>query len=255
MTFVAADQLDICAMFEEEVDQALSGGWGGSTGKVVVELLTTNDPNPNNRSKVHSWAVGVAAQPDRFKTLWFDHNLNGKIGNDDAERQRAFDRDTNTAFVRNVMHDLYDQNEDFRNLERIGQRVVDEDHDPVYGDFGKVDLYSRTADPTDTANTLLTESTDDEEVGPDGMADNYQGRAAEKCDPDDGGEDACDAVWSQDFEVSFADGIFGCTTTRPVTINCEWDAQGLLKSNPPDTPNPILTASGNMDNFAKCTAE
>ena len=31
-----------------------------------------------------------------------------------------------------------------------------------------------------------------------------------------------------DYEVLFADGIFGCTTTRMVTISCEWDAQGEL---------------------------
>ena len=86
------------------------------------------------------------------------------------------------------------------------------------------------------------------------MADNYQGRNAEKCDPDDGGDDACDAAWSEDYDILFADGTFGCTTTRMVTISCTWDAQGLMKSNPPDEANPDLTATGNIGNFAKCTA-
>ena len=92
------------------------------------------------------------------------------------------------------------------------------------------------------------------------MADNYQGRAAEKCDPDDGGNDACDAEWSEDFEVLFADGIFGCSTTRSVTVSCEWDAQGQLQANPPDVAIPNLVApnpigpGGNYYNFVRCTA-
>ena len=33
------------------------------------------------------WTVGVSASPDRFKTLWFDDNLNTKIAKDSsAER-------------------------------------------------------------------------------------------------------------------------------------------------------------------------
>ena len=31
-----------------------------------------------------------------------------------------------------------------------------------------------------------------------------------------------------DFEVLFADGLFGCSATRTVTISCEWDAQGQM---------------------------
>ena len=32
MTFMAADQLDICAMFEEEVDRVVADGWKSIRG-------------------------------------------------------------------------------------------------------------------------------------------------------------------------------------------------------------------------------
>ena len=38
VTFSAADFEDVCMMFEEEVDQALAKGWGGSKGTVGFGL-------------------------------------------------------------------------------------------------------------------------------------------------------------------------------------------------------------------------
>ena len=257
MTFVAADQIDVCAMFEEEVDQAVAAGWGVSnpqTGARDFVLLwpaereSAGNADSTNGSVLHSWAARVTdAKPDRFKTLWFDHDLDGKI-RDDAAPLFELGPDVlggTERFTVAAMNDLYDDNSvpeetgAATNTENIWQYLTDEDGDPVYGDFGKVDLYSRTtAGADDEPSDTLCKAEDGDGCGddqgpePDGMADNYQGRAAEKCDPDDGGEDACDAEWSRDFEVLFADGLFGCTTTRPVTISCVWDAQGQLDSNP-----------------------
>ena len=67
----------------------------------------------------------------------------------------------------NAMHDLYDDNNDRRNIEVIWQYTHDADADPRYGDFGKVDLrgadrdgdvagndiWIRTARPTTTPGT------------------------------------------------------------------------------------------------------
>ena len=44
----------------------------------------------------------------------------------------------------------------------------------------------------------------------------------------------------------FADGIFGCSTTRSVTISCEWDAQGQLQANPPDVAIPTPSSGGKL---------
>ncbi len=62
---------------------------------------------------------------------------------------------------------------------------------------------------------------------PDGKADNYASTDdARACSNADG--DGCDAEWSETFEVLFADGVFGCTTKRAVTVSCEWDADGEM---------------------------
>ena len=138
----------------------------------------------------------------------------------------------------------------------------------MYGDFGKVDLYSRTADTADDADALCTavetagncNAAIDEAPGPDGKADNYQGRKAEACDPDDGGKDACDAAWSMDWDVTFADGIFGCSTTRMVTIKLHLGRAGrdpvpiLLTRPAPTWPATMSAGNSNIGNFAKCTA-
>ena len=104
------------------------------------------------------WHVTVknpGPSPDRFRTLWFDDNLNTKIRKDsNASFERPMQgADGEVPAHANGLHDLYnsnddpataDTNEDEGNIEAIWQMVIDEDGDPVYGDFGKVDLYSRT---------------------------------------------------------------------------------------------------------------
>ena len=274
MMFMAADQVDVCAMFEEEVDQAVAAGWGGRNGivGVVAEARTAAATSDANRSVVRMWAVGAtSAKPDRFKTLWFDDNLNGKIRKDSGATRPAQDNndpatpdDATDDDAANALHDLYDDNSSPGNIEKIWQFLLDEDDDPIMGDFGKVDLYSRGeadgAGDNLCGNDAGTDAHcgDGQEAEPDGKADNYQGRKAEACDPDDGGGDeVCDAAFSMDYDVTFADGTFGCSTTRSVTVTCEWDAQGEISSNPPDTASGDLTAANptgraNINNFAKC---
>ena len=86
-----------------------------------------------------------------------------------------------------------------------------------YGDFGKVDIWG--------ADRVGGDPTVNDGLAPDGKADNYDSNDdARACSDDDG--DGCDAEWSEDFEIAFTDGVFGCETTRSVTITCEWDASG-----------------------------
>ncbi|MYE44334.1 MAG: hypothetical protein F4X79_09975 [Acidobacteria bacterium] len=238
MTFMATDSMamSVCDMFEDEVDQALAGGWGnedidgsGSVSssergqaQVVIATATSNAANEGN---VEMWRASVrGASSDRFKTLWFDDDLNGKIR----------DRATDITPGMGGPNDLYDLAEvdtvgaafqddgANNNLDVIWKLLRDKDNDPIMGDFGKVDLV-RSTDNTATAA--------DERIVPgnsDGKADNYVAADdANACTDDDGG-DGCDAKWSEDYEVLFADGLFGCTTKRMVTISCEWDANGEM---------------------------
>ena len=214
MTFTAMDQVDVCAMFEDEVDQALDDGWGGSKGTVKFALSVDV---AGSADKIRHWNVAAhPGTPDRFKTLWFDDNLNGKIKKDTGARARPIED-------ANPMHDLYSDNatrvEDgaitdaLGNVDVIWQYIHDLDDDPHYGDFGKVDLRGK-----DRAATP-----GNDEMNPDGKADNYGGDATACSDADGGG---CDAEWSKDYEVLFADGIFGCTTTRMVTIQLRMGCTG-----------------------------
>ena len=159
MTFMAADQIDICAMFEDEVDQALAEGWrsigsdfGDSLGDTLIRgkpRLSQGNAPTTDGSVLNAWLLHTAAanrKPDRFKTLWFDDNLDDKIKNDSAQRLVLYDITDGTAFAPSSgsLNDLYDDNGAADNAAYIWQYFVDEDNDPVYGDVGKVDLYSRT---------------------------------------------------------------------------------------------------------------
>ncbi len=238
MDLMATDSMamSVCDLFEDEVDQALAGGWGnedldgnGSVasserGQAQVVINTTS--GNANEGNVEMWRASVrGASMDRFKTLWFDDDLDGKI------RKLA----TDTTPGNGGPNDLYDLAEVTtvaaafqddganNNLDVIWKLLRDRDNDPIMGDFGKIDLV-RTTD--NTATTAVNEL---QTVGnSDGKADNYASTDdAQACTDDDGG-DGCDAKWSEDYEVLFADGLFGCTATRMVTISCEWDADGEL---------------------------
>ena len=103
-------------------------------------------------------------------------------------------------------------------------------------------------------------------TNPDGMADNYPEDLAgaddfRACSEDDGGDDAdgseCDAEWVNDVTVTFADGTFGCSTTRDVTITCMWDADGGMAQGRNALPDAFdgEGTDSNLANFLKCTAK
>ena len=253
-----SDDVNICDMFEDEVDWAIGEGWSPTvvfTDDRVFMWMATAEKSGN----------GVDADGDakpfggkNFKTLWFDDNLNGKIGGDgDANREGTLG--TTTA---NPMHDLYDQNDSEGNIEAIWEFLTDADGDLTAGDLGKADL-RHFADDDDT-------DVDETQPGnPDGIADNYLDTDGDpilgaddyyKCSEADGGDDddgtICDATWSTTEDVVFADGTFGCTATRPVTVTCTWDADGGMAQG----RNALPTAfdgddPANLKFFLKCEAE
>ncbi len=288
---MVADHVDVCSMFEAEVDGATGRGWS----PVVVF-------DANNR--VVMWRASTRAatgHEQMFKTLWFDDNLNNKIKNDTMlTRARPLPDGTTAA---NAMHDLYDQNGNAGNLEVIWEYLTDSDGDLIsaVGDLGKVDLLSdednpRTADdettitleacgpnvswtattaaqiPTGCSGDAATVQTGRVKTNPDGNADNYVDAADSVvfsdfrgCGEDDGGDDAdgseCDAEWVHDVSILFADGTFGCSTTRDITVTCEWDADGGMAQGrnalpeAADLDSAATNTDNNRANFLKCTAK
>ena len=83
MTVMVADEVDICAMFDEEVDYAVgdSDDW---SPEVVFEreqptVVMWRATGQEGRS---STDAGAAEPGKFFKTVWFDDNLNGRIKKD-----------------------------------------------------------------------------------------------------------------------------------------------------------------------------
>ncbi len=286
MTFAAADQVDICELFEEEVDHALATDWGNvklhardRAGASVSDSTATSINAQDGGHVLGNWEVGlkdwdkdtpVLPKFRRFKRLFFDDNLNGKLidgpdeplygvvtGRFPTTSWKDYDNylDSNkTGKKSRIVHNFYGlqqlkdssdvelQEWHLANIHFIWKSLMDGDGDPTMGDFGKVDLYNGTA------------TTDAAKGKPDNKADNYPSTDdAHMCSDADG--KGCDASWEMDYDILFGDGIYGCETTRTVTISCEWDAQGMMKPNPPDTINGNLATSGNLANFAKCTAK
>ena len=119
--------MDICDMFDEEVDYAIGDdGW--------TPTVTFDTDN-----RIDYWTASAEeTSGDNFTTLWFDDDLDGKIKNKNQDRPQEDARDRE-------MHDLYDQNSgpddvDAGNLEVIWQLLTDEDDDPNAGDLGKTDF-------------------------------------------------------------------------------------------------------------------
>ena len=121
---------------------------------------------------------------------------------------------------------------------------------------GRADNYERVANAAETVTGRGLSARSDNRSAITGAGDFY------KCSEDDGGDDdtddntLCDAEWSYDAEILFASGTFGCTTTRMVTVTCEWDASGEMSVGRNRAPNHFIALGDdkNIGNFLKCTA-
>ena len=151
---MVADEVDICSMFEEEVDYAV--GDGSDWSPEVVFNASDQIVMWRAAAKRSGGGAGDAATTTGkyFKTLWFDDNLNGKI-KDDATSATNRRPEPVSGTTANALHDLYNQNADAGNIEMIWEFLTDEDGDPNAGDLGKVDMVSAN-DPDTTVDESAT---------------------------------------------------------------------------------------------------
>ena len=203
-SFMATEvmEADVCDLFEDEVDAAMAKKWGGSKGTTVTFLggdsSTVRPPRSTGYSplsataSLHLLALQIeapAAESRRFASLWYNDN------------------DKRTDSKDNSNHNLYADAAAPLHIE-----LVDEDGDPKYGDFGKVDFAKKNA--AGTAHVL----------GEDGTAESPAGGES-KCVHSDG--EGCDSMLEETITVTFDAGLaIGCSPKREVTISCEWDASG-----------------------------
>ena len=70
MMIAASDYVDVCDLFEEEVDRAVSAGW--SDGVAHYSVATGTGGN-----KI-TWSAPSKAKIRQFQTVWYDNNNNEK---------------------------------------------------------------------------------------------------------------------------------------------------------------------------------
>ena len=215
VTVMAAEQVDICALFEDEVDYALDEGeeWrpsvdfkrytkGSATEVVAADAGEgqTTDAADDDQYRAYQWKAGLKTTPSgqQFLTLWFDDNLDGKLP-----------KKGTSAFKPGAkgLNDIYDANGNPGNLKTIGKSLLDDDSDLAADDLGKIDLVSATDDRStaDDERTIMVEECPS-------AADNYR--------PRDGTEVDDDNDWVVDTEPCIADAVAGVfdDTTREATV-------------------------------------
>ena len=156
MTFMASEQVDICVLFEDEVEYALDKGeeWVPSvrfnsytTGTIIVTGVDADDDGSADVARAalvdqwrpDQWSAklkkGVSGR--QFKTLWFDDNLDDKLPKPGTSGFKPGPKGLN---------DIYDANGNTGNLKAIWKSLLDDDGDLAADDLGKVDLVSSVDD-------------------------------------------------------------------------------------------------------------
>ena len=153
---MVADHVDICEMFDAEVDLATGKGWKPT---VVFRSETPGftETTPPTGNQVVMWKADASAASGTkmFKTIWFDDNLDGKILRDTKTRPMQRNSDNSDNVVGDKFNDLYNHNGRDQNIEQIWEWLTDDDNDLTSGDLGLVDLVS-SKDDRDTADDERT---------------------------------------------------------------------------------------------------
>ncbi len=209
VTFAAADQLDVCEAFAEEIadfgevehegTSSLSGGdlfvesqLGAASDFFVLEGLNLSIETPEHRRFTAMYYTQGDAEDDHGD-LYFGRFRNAPVPAGDYGTVEGKDGEP-----------------------RID--LIDDDGDPIYGDFGKTDH-----DGDDRANNFASDADSVECSADDGGTKNTQTEENAK------GKDGtlCDAEVAFEVSVEFVDRIgLGCEETMNYTVTCEWDADG-----------------------------
>ncbi len=227
----AADQVDVCSLFEDEVDRAIEAGWAGGSEYMAnfAEDITTPDAGVGGDATL-TWEIESRGKTLQFHAIWYAND-----GDDGADAV-----------------DLYADSDDPMDAtggegdpavrDGLIVQLLDQDGDPMVGDIGKIDR-RRIGTDGEMKNAR---------PDADGKADNdSDGNAA--CSDDDGG-DGCDAEQFIDVELAFEFGTaFKCEAERTVQVECTWNAQGrmgLTGNVTDDTPLPTeCAATGALSGF------
>jgi hypothetical protein len=255
----AAAQVDVCAMFDEEVDRLPM--------PMVIPVVSTNTTPTNVAGntlvgfKLHF--KDAAASRHRFTAMWYERSDAGEAEDPPpnlySDTSVGGTDSTVVTHVKDFVVGAALSTTNFTIVPLAGAALaeyggtdvpgiatasapwvltVDEDFDPIYGDLGKVD------------------------TGGDDRADNYTaGDDSNLCDSVDGGVNKtkdvadgtlCNASREMETTVTFPLGLgYGCDAVeKTYVLKCEWNARGQ-GSNVVATPPTGLTAE-NVHQFVEC---
>ena len=227
----AADEVDVCALFEDEVDPGARSRLGRRRAFTSTRMASDSPsgtcgrlstPDVAATANVPSDALNSSGKPspraDRGSSVPSGTTLTatesrGTISIDDTAS-------TSVPAALAWAKSMQTVTKPATSITRDGLvlALLDDDGDPLYGDIGKVDRQKKEPGATAVKNSA---------PGADGKADNYAD-GNEACSDDDGG-DGCDAKMLIPLDYTFKSGTaFECEADRTVTVECTWDAQGQL---------------------------
>lgn len=257
MPMMAAEDLDVCALFADEVDDMHADKIGYDTQMTASDGATGGNLTGFQLKVFTAPATGEPGE--RYNAMWYHDGT--KTG-------------TKNGVGSNVPTDLYRNYEDGAANDKAvageDERgtvwvaggwvdLVDDDGDPIHGDLGKVDIHA----------------VGDADTGAD-VADNYPATNtdAQKCSAADGGtavvSNADDTVKTvgtlcdaEDVEietsVTYTDnfGDQACSVTVSYTLTCDWDASGEMGVRrgvtAPDATTGLAADGTNEARFLSCT--
>ena len=271
-TQMAADDVDVCMLFEEEVMDMHADKL--SAKPVVKEVVVLDDTagtvstRGTNPIQLVGFQLAIFTGDEDTATA---DAATSDPGRHDGDRYTAVWYHDGTEDFKDAPTDLYldylnsDENKSAGdNMDERGTvwvkdgwaPTVDKDGDPLYGDLGKADVHAVNDDierageadnfgnidndrscTTDDGGTAAVASSDGETVKTPGSA----------CDAEDV-EIETSVIYTDNF------GDHACEVEITYTITCQWDADGEIDRSRTD-PAPTALGVDNVDSFLECTAE
>ncbi len=244
MTFSAMEQVDVCAMFEDEVSR-LPDPTAVAVATTEAEVTAASNITEETLAGFNLNFKDAGANRHRFTAMWYARKkADGKDEMPPPNLYAAVEDDANTADV----NEAHTANRVSGYNATVWVPTLDDDNDPIYGDLGKV-----TIDGLDKPDNFAT--TDDSYT----------------CSADDGGSKAtgtssdpdahanstlCDAKDVEiETSVTFPLGLgYGCDPVKvEYTLTCQWSARGNIRNTIIHTPGHISADDTNpVSNFVSC---
>ena len=250
-TVKAAEQVDVCAMFEEEVDRLpdptaipvvmdVSSGATGLPSNIRQGTGETGDSD--------GLLVGfnleyedAAKSRHRFTAMWY--NRKTEAGKDEKPPPNLYEN-----VAPGEGDDAFDETNIVTGADggmTAWVKTVDDDYDPIYSDLGKVSL-----DGDDEADNFMDGDDSRKCTASDG------GSAATGKEGADDNSTLCDAEDVPiETTVSFPLGLgYGCDAVeKTYTLTCQWSSRGN-RTNSVGSGDVGMTAE-NVGDFVKCEVE